>query len=382
MLKRISLLGSTGSIGVSSLKVISHLKDSIEVVYLTANNNSDLLIEQALKFRPQAVCISNELKYDEVKSYLSNTSIKVFKGREGLLEIASRDNVDIMLNGLVGSAGMRPTLNAINSGVNVALSNKESLVMAGQIIKEALEKSEAELFPVDSEHSAIWQCLQGEELEDVRNLILTGSGGPFRQRKLSTFSEISVEEALKHPNWDMGKKISIDSATMMNKGLEVIEAYWLFNFELENIKIIVHPQSIVHSMIELKDGSIKAQMGVPDMKVPIQYALMYPRHVDSPWERLNFFECQDLTFQKPDFQRFPCIELAFQSLRRKGTAGAALNLANDYSVDLFLKNKIKFTDIFKINKSCLDKHDWEQKPDLKNLVELELWVKEHVKGFS
>lgn len=382
MLKRISLLGSTGSIGVSSLKVISHLKDSIEVVYLTANNNSDLLIEQALKFRPQAVCISNELKYDEVKSYLSNTSIKVFKGREGLLEIASRDNVDIMLNGLVGSAGMRPTLNAINSGVNVALSNKESLVMAGQIIKEALEKSEAELFPVDSEHSAIWQCLQGEQLEDVRNLILTGSGGPFRQRKLSTFSEISVEEALKHPNWDMGKKISIDSATMMNKGLEVIEAYWLFNFELENIKIIVHPQSIVHSMIELKDGSIKAQMGVPDMKVPIQYALMYPRHVDSPWERLNFLECQDLTFQKPDFQRFPCIELAFQSLRRKGTAGAALNLANDYSVDLFLKNKIKFTDIFKINKSCLDKHDWEQKPDLKNLVELELWVKEHVKGFS
>ena len=382
MLKRISLLGSTGSIGVSSLKVISHLKDSIEVVYLTANNNSDLLIEQALKFRPQAVCISNELKYDEVKSYLSNTSIKVFKGREGLLEIASRDNVDIMLNGLVGSAGMRPTLNAINSGVNVALSNKESLVMAGQIIKEALEKSEAELFPVDSEHSAIWQCLQGEELEDVRNLILTGSGGPFRQRKLSTFSEISVEEALKHPNWDMGKKISIDSATMMNKGLEVIEAYWLFNFELENIKIIIHPQSIVHSMIELKDGSIKAQMGVPDMKVPIQYALMYPRHVDSPWERLNFLEYQDLTFQKPDFQRFPCIELAFQSLRRKGTAGAALNLANDYSVDLFLKNKIKFTDIFKINKSCLDKHDWEQKPDLKNLVELELWVKEHVKGFS
>lgn len=362
--------------------MISHLKDSIEVVYLTANNNSDLLIEQALKFRPQAVCISNELKYDEVKSYLSNTSIKVFKGREGLLEIASRDNVDIMLNGLVGSAGMRPTLNAINSGVNVALSNKESLVMAGQIIKEALEKSEAELFPVDSEHSAIWQCLQGEQIEDVRNLILTGSGGPFRQRKLSTFSEISVEEALKHPNWDMGKKISIDSATMMNKGLEVIEAYWLFNFELENIKIIVHPQSIVHSMIELKDGSIKAQMGVPDMKVPIQYALMYPRHVDSPWERLNFFECQDLTFQKPDFQRFPCIELAFQSLRRKGTAGAALNLANDYSVDLFLKNKIKFTDIFKINKSCLDKHDWEQKPDLKNLVELELWVKEHVKGFS
>jgi len=382
MSKKVSILGSTGSIGVSSLEVVSHLRDSIEVIYLAAHTNSDLLIKQALKYKPQAVCIVNELKYDQVKSYLSNTSIEVLKGREGLLEIASRENVDIMLNGLVGSAGMQPTLNAINSGVNVALSNKESLVMAGQIIKEALDKSEAELFPVDSEHSAIWQCLQGEKLQDIRNIILTGSGGPFRERNISTFSKISVEEALKHPNWDMGKKISIDSATMMNKGLEVIEAYWLFNFELKNIKIVVHPQSIIHSMIELKDGAIKAQMGVPDMKVPIQYALTYPRHVDSPWERLNFFECQDLTFQKPDFERFPCLNLAFQSLRKKGTAGAALNLANDYSVDLFLKNKIKFTDIFTINKSCLDKHDWEKNPDLENLIELELWVKEHVKGFS
>ena len=382
MSKKLSILGSTGSIGVSSLEVISHLRDSIEVVYLSAHSNSDLLISQALKYKPQAVCISDELKYSEVKSYLSNTSIEVLKGRDGLLEIASRDNVDIMLNGLVGSAGMQPTLNAINSGVNVALSNKESLVMAGQIIKKALDRSEAELFPVDSEHSAIWQCLQGEKLQDIRNIILTGSGGPFRERNISTFSKISVEDALKHPNWDMGKKISIDSATMMNKGLEVIEAYWLFNFELKNIKIVIHPQSIIHSMIELKDGAIKAQMGVPDMKVPIQYALTHPRHVESPWERLNFFECQDLTFQKPDFERFPCINLAFQSLRKKGTSSAALNLANDYSVDLFLKNKIKFTDIFKINKSCLDKHDWEENPDLENLIELELWIKEHVKGFS
>lgn len=382
MSKKLSILGSTGSIGVSTLEVVSHLRDSIKIVYLTAHSNSDLLIAQALKYKPKAVCISNELKYNEVKSYLSNTSTEVLKGREGLLEIASRENVDVMLNGLVGSAGMQPTLNAINSGVNVALSNKESLVMAGQIIKDALDKSEAKLFPVDSEHSAIWQCLQGEKAEDIRNIILTGSGGPFRKRDISTFSKILVKDALKHPNWDMGKKISIDSATMMNKGLEVIEAHWLFNFELENIKIVVHPQSIIHSMIELKDGAIKAQMGVPDMKVPIQYALTYPRHVDSPWERLNFFECQDLTFQKPDFNRFPCIHLAFESLRKKGTAGAALNLANDYSVDLFLKNKIKFTDIFKINKSCLEKHDWEKNPDLENLIELELWVKEHIKGFS
>lgn len=382
MPKKISILGSTGSIGVSSLEVVSHLQDNIEVIYLTAHNNSDLLIKQALKYRPKAVCISNEFKYSEVKSCLSNTSIEVLKGRRGLLEIASRENVDIMLNSLVGSAGMEPTLIAINSGVNVALSNKESLVMAGQIIKEALKKSKAELFPVDSEHSAIWQCLQGEDFKDVRNLILTGSGGPFRERDISTFSEISVNDALKHPNWNMGKKISIDSATMMNKGLEVIEAYWLFGFELKNIQIVIHPQSIIHSMIELKDGAIKAQMGVPDMKVPIQYALTYPRHIDSPWERLNFFKCKNLTFEKPDLIKFPCIELAFQSLLKKGTAGAVLNLANDYSVDLFLKNKIKFTDIFKINKSCLEKHDWEQNPDLENIIELELWVKDHVKGFS
>lgn len=382
MLKKISILGSTGSIGVSSLEVISHLKDNIDVTYLTAHSNSDLLIEQSLKHKPSAVCISNEIKFDEVKNSLSNTSIEVLKGRKGLLEIASRENVDIMLNGLVGSAGMEPTLLAINSGVDVALSNKESLVMAGQIIKDALGKSEAKLFPVDSEHSAIWQCLRGEKLKDVRNLILTGSGGPFRERDISTFSEISVQDALKHPNWDMGKKISIDSATMMNKGLEVIEAYWLFNFSLENIRIVVHPQSIIHSMIEFKDGAIKAQMGVPDMKVPIQYALTYPRHIEAPWERLKFFECQDLTFQKPDFDRFPCIDLAFQAITKKGTAGAVLNMANDYSVDLFLKNKIKFTDIFKINKSCLDNHDWEKNPDLENLTELGLWVKEHVKGFS
>jgi len=382
MPKRISILGSTGSIGVNSLEVISHLKNKLEVIYLTAHRNADLLVQQALKFKPKAICISDESKYNDVKRQLNNTSIKIYQGREGLLEIASRDDVDIMLNGLVGASGMEPTLKAINASVDVALSNKESLVMAGEIIRKALNKSKSKLFPVDSEHSAIWQCLRGEKLDDVRNIILTGSGGPFREREVSTFYDIKVEDALKHPNWSMGRKISIDSATMMNKGFEVIEAYWLFNFKLENIKIVVHPQSIIHSMIELKDGAIKAQMGVPDMKVPIQYALTYPRHIASPWKRLNFFDCGDLTFQKPDFKRFPCIDLAFRSLKKKGTAGAALNLANDYSVDRFLKNEIKFPEIPKINESCLENHNWIKNPTLEDLKELDIWVKEHVKGFS
>ena len=381
MSKRVSILGSTGSIGVNSLEVISHLKSKMDVIYITAHSNSDLLVKQALNFKPKAICISDESKYNDVKKYLKNTSIKIYKGREGLLEIASRNDVDIMLNGLVGASGMEPTLKAIHAGVDVALSNKESLVMAGEIIRTALSKSKSKLFPVDSEHSAIWQCLRGEKLDDVRNIILTGSGGPFREREITTFCDIKVEDALKHPNWDMGRKISIDSATMMNKGFEVIEAYWLFDFKVDKIKIVVHPQSIIHSMIELKDGAIKAQMGAPDMKVPIQYALTYPRHIASPWERLNFFDCGNLTFQKPDFKRFPCIDLAFRSLKKKGTAGAALNLANDYSVYMFLKNKIKFTDIPKINESCLENHNWIKDPTLVDLKELDIWVEEHVKGF-
>ena len=298
------------------------------------------------------------------------------------MDLAARQNVNIMLNALVGASGMEPTLIAIEAGVDVALSNKESLVMAGEIIQSALKKSGAKLFPVDSEHSAIWQCLVGEDLSDVRNLILTGSGGPFRERDKSTFRDITLSEALKHPNWEMGNKITIDSATMMNKGFEVIEAYWLFGFKPENIKIVVHPQSIIHSMIELKDGAIKAQIGVPDMKVPIQYALTYPRHVEAPWEQLNFFDCGDLSFQKPDYEKFPCIKLAFDSLKKLGTSGAALNLANDYAVFRFLNNEIKFTDIPNINKFILNNHHWIKNPTLDDLKTLDIWVKNKVINFS
>jgi len=381
MSKQISILGSTGSIGVNALKVSSHLKDELDIIYLSANRNGKLLIEQAKEFQPKAICIVDESAFPDVQNALMHLDIEILTGREGLLELAARDNVDILLNGLVGTPGMEPTLKAIESGIDVALSNKESLVMAGDIIQKAMDKSGAKLFPVDSEHSAIWQCLVGENIDDVRCLVLTGSGGPFRTRDITTFDNISVDEALNHPNWDMGRKITIDSATMMNKGFEVIEAFWLFGFTPDRIKIVVHPQSIIHSMIEMKDGAIKAQMGVPDMKVPIQYALTYPRHLEAPWEELDFLKCGDLTFEEPDFERFPCIKLAFDSLEKLGTSGAVLNLANDYSVYRFLNGELKFTDIPKIIESSMKHHDWIEHPSLEHLKTLDSWVKSHVESF-
>ncbi|MBT6982661.1 MAG: 1-deoxy-D-xylulose-5-phosphate reductoisomerase [Candidatus Marinimicrobia bacterium] len=381
MSKRISILGSTGSIGVNALKVSSHLKDELDIIYLSANRNAESLIQQAKEFQPKAVCIVDESVFPDVQNALMHLDIEILTGREGLLELAARDDVDILLNGLVGTPGMEPTLKAIEAGIDVALSNKESLVMAGDIIQKAMDKSGAKLFPVDSEHSAIWQCLVGENIDDVRCLILTGSGGPFRTRDITTFENIMVDEALNHPNWDMGRKITIDSATMMNKGFEVIEAFWLFGFTPDRIKIVVHPQSIIHSMIEMKDGAIKAQMGVPDMKVPIQYALTYPRHLEAPWEQLDFLKCGDLTFEEPDFERFPCIKLAFDSLEKLGTSGAVLNLANDYSVYRFLNGEVKFTDIPRIIESSMKHHDWTEDPSLEHLKILDSWVKNHVESF-
>jgi len=381
MSKRISILGSTGSIGVNALKVSSHLKDELDIIYLSANRNAESLIQQAKEFQPKAVCIVDESVFPDVQNALMHLDIEILTGREGLLELAARDDVDILLNGLVGTPGMEPTLKAIEAGIDVALSNKESLVMAGDIIQKAMDKSGAKLFPVDSEHSAIWQCLVGENIDDVRCLILTGSGGPFRTRDITTFENIMVDEALNHPNWDMGRKITIDSATMMNKGFEVIEAFWLFGFTPDRIKIVVHPQSIIHSMIEMKDGAIKAQMGVPDMKVPIQYALTYPRHLEAPWEQLDFLKCGNLTFEEPDFERFPCIKLAFDSLEKLGTSGAVLNLANDYSVYRFLNGEVKFTDIPRIIESSMKHHDWTEDPSLEHLKKLDSWVKNHVESF-
>ena len=381
MLKTLSILGSTGSIGVNALEVISNLENCFKVKYLSTYKNVDLLLSQIKKHKPKAVAVVDETAAKKIKSTLDAMGIKLLTGRVGLLDLSQRNDLDLMLNGLVGASGMQPTINAIKAGVNVALANKESLVMAGNIINKELKNSEGKLFPVDSEHSAIWQCMVGEKLDDINRIILTGSGGPFRERPLSTFSNITKDEALDHPNWDMGDKISIDSATMMNKGLEVIEAYWLFGFGLDKIDIVVHPQSIIHSMIEMNDGSIKAQMGVPDMKVPIQYALTYPEHVFAKWERLDFYKCGDLTFQPPDFERFPSILLAFRALDLLGTAGTALNIANDITVDLFLKEKILFTDIPRINEIILEEHPWIEEPTLDDISNLEEWVKEKIDNF-
>ncbi len=382
MARKLSILGSTGSIGQNALKVVDNIKGDFHVIYLTANSNHELLIEQALKYRPQAVSIVDSSAGKIVEDKLRKEKIEVLVGREGLLELARRSNIDLVLNALVGTAGMEPTLLALESGIDVALSNKESLVMAGNLVKKIQEKDGTKIYPVDSEHSAIWQCMQGENKEDVSKIILTGSGGPFRTRAIDTFGKITPQEALNHPIWDMGNKITIDSATMMNKGLEIIEAYWLFDIPIENIDVVIHPQSIIHSMIEMKDGSVKAQLGIPDMKVPIQYALTYPRHIKTDWERLDLVKFKEMTFEAPNYERFPCMKLAFDSLRQLGTAPAVLNVANEFAVYRFLKNEILFTDIPKIVSSACDKHDWIESPDLKDLQNIINWSKEFVKSYN
>jgi len=382
MKKKISILGSTGSVGVNTLKVINNISKEFDVVYLTGNTNSDLMIKQCLEFNPKSVVMINEEASEAVKKGLSGYDINVLSGRKSLLNISRDKEIDLVLNALVGSPGMEPTLEAVKAGVDVALSNKESLVVAGDLITTEMKKTGANIFPVDSEHSAIWQCMVGESLSDIEKIILTGSGGPFRTRPINTFVDIKVSEALNHPNWEMGKKITIDSATMMNKGLEVIEAYWLFNIDVNMIDIVVHPQSIIHSMVEFKDSSIKAQMGVPDMKVPIQYALTYPNHISAPWERLDFKLIGDLSFEAPDFDRFPCIKLAYMSLDRMGSTPAILNMANDYSVYKFLNSEIKFTEIPKIIEAAMKHHQWVEKPDLDYIKELDNWTKDFVNNFD
>ena len=380
MKKKITILGSTGSIGVNALNVINNL--DIDVVGLSANTNSKLLIEQAKKFQPKSVSIVDENAYLIVKDALKNTSIDVLCGKNGLLEISSRDDVDLVLNALVGSAGMLPTVYAIRAGADIALSNKESLVMAGKIIERERKKANVNIFPVDSEHSAIWQCLVGESKEEVKRLILTGSGGPFREKKISTFKDIKPEDALKHPNWEMGKKITIDSASMMNKGLEVIEAVWLFEMDSQKVDIVVHPQSIIHSMVEFDDTSVKAQLGLPDMKIPIQYALSYPNHIKTNWEPLDLVKIKSLTFENVNDERFPCIKLAYESLARGGTSSSVLNVANEQAVYRFLNKEIGFMEIPKLIEIAMDNHDWTEDPSIDDILSLEDWTTNFVKSFS
>ena len=381
-MKKISILGSTGSIGVNALNVIRKIPEKFQVMHLTGNMNTEKMIAQGKEFLPASITMVDNQAAEIVEKALKGLSIEIYSGRDKLLDLAGDENIDLLLNALVGASGMEPTLKALENGVDVALSNKESLVVAGDIIYNAIKKSGANLFPVDSEHSAIWQCLFGEVKEDIEKIILTGSGGPFRTRAIDSFSTVTKSDALNHPNWEMGQKITIDSATMMNKGLEVIEAYWLFNLEISQIEIIVHPQSIIHSMVQFKDGSIKAQLGVPDMKIPIQYALTYPRHLPSKWERLDFKTIGDLTFEAPNFERFPCIKLAYDVLEKMGTAPAVLNFANDYCVYRFLREEIKFTDIPRIIESAVGNHNWLKNPKLEDIKNLDSWTKDFVNNFD
>ena len=381
-MKKISILGSTGSIGVNALNVVDNQRDDFNVIGLSAYKNSKLLVEQVKKYEPEFVSIVDAEAAHRLEQELGAFDVKILKGREGLLELSSYGNVDLMLNALVGSSGMEPTINAIRSKVDVALSNKESLVMAGSIITNLANKTNVKIYPVDSEHSAIWQCLVGEDTKEINKIILTGSGGPFRELPIEKFNTITLDQALNHPNWEMGKKITIDSATMMNKGLEVIEAQWLFNMPTEKIKIVIHPQSIIHSMVEFKDKSIKAQLGLPDMKIPIQYALTYPSHCETDWDELDLTEIQSLTFEKPDFIKFPCMKLAFDVLNTGGTAPAVLNVANEQAVYRFLNQEINFNEIPSIIEIACEKHEFVSDPSIDDILNIEKWSTDFVKSYQ
>ena len=381
-MKKISILGSTGSIGVNALNVVDNQRDDFNVIGLSAYKNSKLLVEQVKKYEPEFVSIVDAEAAHRLEQELGTFDVKILKGREGLLELSSYGNVDLMLNALVGSSGMEPTINAIRSKVDVALSNKESLVMAGSIITNLANKTNVKIYPVDSEHSAIWQCLVGEDTKEINKIILTGSGGPFRELPIEKFNTITLDQALNHPNWEMGKKITIDSATMMNKGLEVIEAQRLFNMPTEKIKIVIHPQSIIHSMVEFKDKSIKAQLGLPDMKIPIQYALTYPSHCETDWDELDLTEIQSLTFEKPDFIKFPCMKLAFDVLNTGGTAPAVLNVANEQAVYRFLKQEINFNEIPSIIEIACEKHEFVSDPSIDDILNIEKWSTDFVKSYQ
>lgn len=353
--KNIAILGSTGSIGRSTLEVIAHFPDRFRVTYLTGHRKIDLLLEQVRRFQPRGVAVLEECNASLLRKSL-DYSTEVLAGEEGLCEIVTRDDVDLVVSSLVGFAGLLPTLRAIEAGKDVALANKEALVVAGELMMRAARRQGIRLLPIDSEHSAILQCLRGEDLDAVERLILTASGGPFRTMAKEGLHAVTVHDALKHPTWRMGNKITIDSATLMNKGLEVIEAHWLFGFPPAQIHVVIHPQSIIHSMVEFKDGSTKAQLGIPDMKIPIQYALMYPERPAAPYKRLDFSELREMTFDEPDYEKFRCLALAFKALTMGGTATAVLNAANEVAVQKFLDEEIPFSSIPLLIEEALEAH--------------------------
>lgn len=364
--KKVAIFGSTGSIGTQALEVIRANADLLQVEILTAHHNDELLITQALEFKPNAVVIGDEVKYERVKTALSGTDIKVFCGEKALEEVADFDTYDVMIAAIVGFAGLRPTLKAVSKGKIIALANKETLVVAGEIVMQEAIKNRAPIIPVDSEHSAIFQCLVGETRNPIEKIILTASGGPFLGKKPNFLVNVKRDHALQHPNWNMGAKITIDSATLMNKGLEMIEAKWLFNLEPHQIEVVIHPQSIIHSIVQFEDGSMKAQMGLPDMKLPIQYALGFPHRIKNDFPRMNFKRYPSLNFEEPDYKTFRNLGLAIEALKKGGNKPCVLNAANEIAVWAFLKNRIGFLDITAVVEKTMEAIAFIEKPSLQD----------------
>jgi len=366
MRKKIAILGSTGSIGSQALQVIEMHPEELELQVIIANNNVDLLIRQAQKYHPRYVVIGNEKKYDQLTSALNQLPINLYAGKDSINQIVGHEAIDMVLTAVVGFSGLIPTVRALEAGKDIALANKETLVVAGEYITWLAEQKKVKIIPVDSEHSAIYQCLVGESTDWIEKIYLTASGGPFRERTIESLQKVTMKEALKHPNWTMGEKITIDSASMMNKGLEAIEAKWLFDLEPEQIDVIVHPQSVIHSIVQFVDGSMKAQMGIPDMKMPIQYALGYPARLKSTIQRFNFLDYPDLTFEKADTKKFRNLALSFKAMRMGGNMPCVLNAANEVTVEAFLEGKIGFLDMPDVIEKTLQKSSFIEKPGLED----------------
>lgn len=380
-MKKISILGSTGSIGTQTLEVVENL-DTIKVMAMTGNSNIDLLEKQARKFQPVLVAVMDEKNAETLKGRLADTNIHVLSGMDGLVAAATYEETDTVVTSVVGNIGLKPTFEAIRAGKNIALANKETLVSAGQLVMDLAKKHNINIYPVDSEHSAIFQSLQGNKENKIQRILLTASGGPFRGKKREDLLHVTAADALAHPNWSMGKKITIDSATLMNKGLEVMEAKWLFGVDVDQIEVLIHPQSIVHSAVEYEDGAIIAQMGEPDMRVPIQYALTYPKRVKNPFPRIDFAQRSNLTFEKPDMDTFQCLSLAYCALKIGGTLPAVLNGANEVAVARFLTGEISFLQIPALIEQTMDAYTVKYEYMLEDLLEADAWAKAYAKKVS
>lgn len=379
-MKRITLLGSTGSIGTQTLDIVAEYPQEFQIVGMTAGGNIDLFAQQIRQFQPEIVAIANDRKVGELKEAIADLPQPpiILAGAEGIETVAAYGDAEAVVTGIVGCAGLLPTIAAIKAGKNIALANKETLIAGGEVVVPLVKKHGVKLLPADSEHSAIFQCLQGVPEDGLRRIILTASGGAFRDRPTSEMANVTVADALKHPNWAMGKKITIDSATLMNKGLEVIEAHYLFDVDYDHIEIVIHPQSIIHSLIELTDTSVLAQLGIPDMRLPLLYALSYPDRLPTQWERLDLVKCGTLTFRAPDHQKYPCMDLAYAAGRAGGTMPAVLNAANEQVVELFLQERIRYAQIADLIKYVCDRHDCVSHPELEDILAADRWARSTV----